>query len=639
MRFSFRSLVSFSVIATALCSSPSGNYGPASVACPDSDLLRNSLGISSHEQEWVGERHKKTAAAIREFVANAGLEVDDDVLNSGINVALGFSGGGYRAMFNGAGQLAALDNRTAAEGGLGGVLQSATYIGALSGGAWLLASLAMQNFPLIDEVVLENPYDLWNITEDRQLINQTNYLALGWDAIWDDFNSLLTHANYWDTPSGKGIKADIAAKQNAGFPTSLTDTWGRGLAHQLFPKGTNNWMNGATWSDIRNISAFANHDMPFPLVSALARRPQLLEYDLNSPLVEFNAFEMGSFDTLINSFFDIAYLGTNVLDGLPTSSCVAGFDNSAFVLGTSSSLFNEFLNTLVCPTCTGVNGLVKPIVRNILENMSKNHQDIALYKPNPFFDSQYVTSDNISSSDTLYLMDGGLAGEIIPLSTMMVKERDLDVVFAYDNNGAEWPDGSAVINTYERQFLYEGKSTVCPYIPGQSTFLHYNLTAKPAFFGCDRLNLTALVKDGVYPPLMIYTANRPFEYYSNQSTLKLEYNDFEKKGMIQNGFDVASRLNGTIDDSWNTCVACAMVRRAEERLGKNQSETCQRCFEEYCWDGSLYEETISRDVNFTLDGLTNGLMTLWGNSTYIYQTPKNTQSFWSSLLLFFRHWL
>lgn len=638
MRFSLRSLVSLSVIATGLCSSPSGNYGPAPVACPDTDLLRNSLGISSHEQEWVAERHKKTLAAISDFVANAGLQVDDDVLNSDINVALGFSGGGYRAMFSGAGQLAALDNRTAAEGGLGGVLQSATYIGALSGGAWLLASLAMQNFPLIDEVVLEDPYDLWNITTDRQLVNQTNYLALGWDALWDDYNAMLTHANYWDTPSGKGIKADIAAKEKAGFPTSLTDTWGRGLAHQLFPKGSNNWMNGATWSDIRNISAFANHDMPFPLVSALARRPLLLDYNLNSPLVEFNAFEMGSFDTLINSFFDIAYLGTKVQDGLPNGSCIAGFDNSAFVLGTSSSLFNEFLNTLVCPTCTGVNALVKPIVRNILENMSKNHEDIALYKPNPFFDSQFVASDNISSSETLYLMDGGLAGEIIPLSTMMVKERDLDVVFAYDNNGAEWPDGSAVINTYERQFLYEGQSTVCPYIPGQSTFLYYNLTAKPTFFGCDRLNLTDLVKDGVYPPLMIYTANRPFEYYSNQSTLKLEYNDFEKKGMIQNGFDVASRLNGTIDASWNTCVACAMVRRAEERLGKEQSEECQKCFQEYCWDGSLHEEPFARDVNFTLDGLTNALMTLWGNSTYIYQTPKNTQSFWSSILLFLNHW-
>ena len=52
-------------------------------------------------------------------------------LNRSIKIGLSFSGGGYRAMLNGAGQLAALDNRTRGgfESGLGGLLQASTYLG------------------------------------------------------------------------------------------------------------------------------------------------------------------------------------------------------------------------------------------------------------------------------------------------------------------------------------------------------------------------------------------------------------------------------------------------------------------------------------------------------------------------------
>ena len=61
-------------------------------------------------------------------------------------------------------------------------------------------------------------------------------------------------------------KFDLEAKEKAGFETSLTDAWARGLAHQLFPKGKDNYGSSETWSDIRNIDAFANHDMPFRLL-------------------------------------------------------------------------------------------------------------------------------------------------------------------------------------------------------------------------------------------------------------------------------------------------------------------------------------------------------------------------------------
>lgn len=603
-----------------MASSPSKGYAPGKITCPgNSSFIREANSISSDEADWVASRHKKTDLAVIDFLENAGLEDFDAAsfvtsANQSVNLAVAFSGGSYRAMLMGAGSLAALDNRTSSvssDVGLGGILQSSTYLAGLSGGAWLVGLLVMQGFPSVEEVVFEDPYDAWNLTTSRQLVNQTGYLKLEVDVARVDYTAALSHANYWNTPSGDGIKDDLAEKTAAGFDTSLTDVWARGLAHQLFTQGKNNWLSSATWSDIRDISAFSNHEMPFPLVTALARKPDSLVFDLNSPIVEFNAFEIGSFDTSVNTFHDIKYLGTKVDNGISNGTCIAGFDNAGFVIGTSSSLFNEFLDTLVCDDCNSLSFVVKYVVKKFLKMLSKKQEDIAMYNPNPFYGSSYSKSDNLTSSETLYLMDGGIGGEVIPLSTLMTKERELDLVFAFDN-GPGWPDGSALVNTYNRQFTYEGKSTVCPYIPGQSTFGKLNLTAKPTFFGCSASNLTALEKDGVVPPIVVYIANRPFEFYSNTSTFELSYTDAQKKSMVQNGFDVASRMNNTFVDDWQTCVACAVIRREQERLGIEQSDQCKKCFDDYCWDGTTYEDPdYYFPVNFTLTGLTNNSMSLW----------------------------
>lgn len=602
-------------------------YAPANAACPsNSTLIREGDSVSEKEAEWIDSRHQKTTAALKEYLSNVGLLADAKFLSNAsdhVNVALAFSGGGLRALLSGAGQYAALDNRTSTDDlSLAGVLQSSTYISGLSGGAWLLSSFIYQNWPTVDEMVFEDPYNVWNYTSIGLFLNTSDPLSLVYGLVANNYNDTITNAAYYNLPVGEGIKNDLQLKLNAGFRTSITDLWGRILAHLLFPQGKDNWFDSATWSEIRNLRTFANHDMPFPVVTALARRPGSLVYDLNSPIIEFNPFEMGSFDTSINTFHDVKYLGTPVKNGVPSGNCVSGFDNAAFVLGTSSSLFNQYLNTLVCPTCNSLNFIVKFFLRRFLLSMSKNKQDIAWYDPNPFYKSQYAKSDNISSSDALYLMDGGLAGEIVPLSTISVKERKLDLVFAFDNNGPDWPDGTSVINTYQRQFTYEGASTVFPYVPGQSTFEYYNLTAKPTFFGCDAKNLTDLVKDGVVPPVVIYTPNRPYEFYSNFSSLKLTYSDNEKKGMVANGFDVATHGNNT---EYPTCVGCAMIRRSQERQGIEQSEECKKCFEDYCWDGSVYEDSsYVAPAYFTEDGRTSEPQSLDTYNAYIQKTSSLT---------------
>ncbi|KAI5292156.1 Lysophospholipase 1, partial [Ascosphaera pollenicola] len=122
-----------------------------------------------------------------------------------IKIGIAFSGGGYRAMLAGAGELSALDNNTvgASSHGLGGLLQSATYLVGLSGGNWLVGSLVMNNWTSVQEIVDENK--IWNL--EHSIVNYG-----GWNPI--------KAYDYYD-----GIYDDVKDKEDAGFELSITDTW------------------------------------------------------------------------------------------------------------------------------------------------------------------------------------------------------------------------------------------------------------------------------------------------------------------------------------------------------------------------------------------------------------------------------
>lgn len=635
MKYSF--FTSLLAATSAVNAYSSSGYAPQVGDCPSSNssLIREGDDISSEEKQWVELRQLKTDEALKEYLERVGMEdLDIDSLfgeskNKSISLGLAFAGGSYRAMLTGAGQLAALDNRTtdATDYALGGLLQGATYIAALSGGGWMLSSIIAQNMTTVEDIIDENDANLWNLTYYNQLINYTALTSvadLALPLLGGKYTEAFEYLNYWNGTDGIG--AEIAAKEAVGFPTTLTDVWSRALARQMFPRDADNFLAGYAFSDLQEWPIFSEQNMPFPILVAVGRRPGTTVYNMNSTVVEFNPFEMGSFDTSLNSFTKLKYIGTSVDNGYPTNStCVTGFDNSAFIMGTSSSLFNEFVNTLTCDSCVStLSTFYKSTLNTVLESLSAQGMDIAQYYPNPFFNSQYATSENITKNDTLYLMDGGLGGEVIPLSSLMTKDRALDVVMAFDydtGTNVSWPAGDSLINTYERQFTDQGKSSLCPYVPDQSTFIHFNLTAKPTFFGCDASNLTALAKDGVVPPLVIYMANRPFEFYSNTSTLKLYYNDTERDSMVANGFDIVSQNNGTIDSEWAACVGCAIIRREQERQGVEQSEQCKQCFANYCWDGSLAtnDDYATAFVNFTDTGLTNDDTVFYSTSV----TPKD----------------
>jgi lysophospholipase len=147
-------------------------YAPSTVQCPPVlPTIRAATTLSVNETSWLKVRQPNTVWALRDFLSRAnitGLDTNayiGDGTNKTIlpNIGIAISGGGYRAMLNGAGAIAAFDNRTTnstGRGQLGGILQASTYVSGLSGGSWLLGSLYAQNFPSVQEVIMGASSDL-----------------------------------------------------------------------------------------------------------------------------------------------------------------------------------------------------------------------------------------------------------------------------------------------------------------------------------------------------------------------------------------------------------------------------------------------------------------------------------------------
>ena len=601
--------------------SPTDSYAPGEIQCPsNSSLTRNADSLSPQEQEWLKGRSPIANENLISFLNSANMTDFDpesfiNGLNRSIKIGLSFSGGGYRAMLNGAGQLAALDNRTRGgfESGLGGLLQASTYLVGLSGGNWMVGTIAYNNFTSVQHILDQD--SIWDLS--HSIMNPG-----GW-------NIKKTY-NYY-----KNISDALDDKRNAGFDVSITDTWGRALSHQFFP-GLDDGGDALTWSTLQDVDVFKNYEMPFPIVVADGRTPGTYVISGNSTVFEFNPFEMGSWDPAVYQFSQVKYLGTEVKDGKPSlnGKCIGGFDNAGFIMGTSSSLFNQFILQI---NTTSLSSTIKSLLTSILQDLSNDDNDIAVYKPNPFKDSDVAGSKSIASNDTLYLCDGGEDLQNIPLYPLLQEQRQVDVIFAYDNSAdtnQHWPNGASMVASYQRQFGNQSNGTSFPYVPDVATFVNSNLTAKSTFFGCDAKNLTSLTttqnKTSVYDiPLLVYTANRPFSYWSNTSTFQMKYETKERNAIIQNGFEVATRMNLTLDNEWKACVGCAIIRRQQERQGLEQSDQCKKCFEKYCWDGKLTTNADAININFTTEGTTNDTESMKVNSGVLTSV---SWSLWAMML-------
>lgn len=541
------------VIQTAFAANvPGGSYGPVRALCPaNHSFLREASGISPGEAKWLELRKPEVKTALKTFLQGKLEDLEIENLDD-VSIGLAFLGGGHRAMLSGAGQISALDSRTpqANDTGLGGLLQASTYVAGLSGGSWLVGTLAMHNWPTIDEILNQG---MWNL--DYPIYEFGD-------------NLIATNFKVW-----KDIVYEIYQKLSLGFSVSLVDVWSRALARQFFT-AKEDYGRSLTWSSLRDVLEFKQGKFPMPITVADVRfgNNDILLLSSNSTVMETNPFEFGSWDEKTNAFTDVKYLGTHYDNGVPQDSCVENFDNAGYVMGTSSAVF-----ALMIEMKTNTIGTLKVFgqyLKSQAQRLNLNLIEIAYYNPNPFYNSKFSSWDQLKNAKLLPLVDGGLDYQNVPLEPLAA--RNVDVLFAFDNGdeaGENWPSGLAIYKSSQR--LNARKNGSFPVIPEPSVFKAENLTKSPAFFGCNASAAT---------PLLVYMANSQYSYPSNTSIFDLVYKGLARLGMIQNGFNVASRGGLSADANWQKCASCAIVRRSQQRSNTPQSETCKQCFTDYCYN-------------------------------------------------------
>ena len=165
-----------------------------------------------------------------------------------------------------------------------------------------------------------------------------------------------------------------------------------------------------------------------------------------------------------------------------------------------------------------------------------------------------------------------------------------------------WPNGTALVATYERSQAQDNGTTF-PSIPDLNTIVNLGLNSRPTMFGCDVRNLSSAST----APLVIYLPNSPYVYHSNVSTFTMTYDLKVRNAIIQNGYDVVTRGNATVDAEWPVCVGCAIMARSWSRTNTTVPDACKACFQKYCWDGTLNSTVpTAYEPKFVLKALESG---------------------------------
>ena len=220
------------------------------------------------------------------------------------------------------------------------------------------------------------------------------------------------------------------------------------------------------------------------------------------------------------------------------------------------------------------------LIETFLALASPSLDDIAYgVIPNPF--SEYATSRAVSNQTSLYMLDGGLSGQGIPIVPFLQPQREVDVIFGIavhplqvciNANRIVVADGESVttMNTTDGSALYEtytfsrreGLSRMPP-VPNNRTYTREGLVSHASFFGCYDKSLTTII----YMPDTTATLD-------SDETFSFSPSDINT--LIQAGTNMVTQSN---DTKWPMCVACAVMHKSVTDL----PSACRKCLEDYCW--------------------------------------------------------
>ena len=191
-----------------------------------------------------------------------------------------------------------------------------------------------------------------------------------------------------------------------------------------------------TWSSIQLQESFATAETPMPILISDSRAPGETLIPGNTTIYEFNPFEFGTWDPTTYGFIPMEFLGSNFSGGVLAESeqCVRGMDNVGYVMGTSSSLFNQFILDV---NQTSIPQLAKDFVTDILNHVNEDNNDIAQYQPNPFYGYHNQTS-RVYQERALSLVDGGEDLENIPLHPLIQRTYFRIHVSSFEQDIESW---------------------------------------------------------------------------------------------------------------------------------------------------------------------------------------------------------
>ncbi|TFK49593.1 lysophospholipase [Heliocybe sulcata] len=598
--FLFALLACLDLFTTGIvyASTASQAYTPQAGPCPANfTLVRQAgdpatgQGLSPQEQSYIDARRSEVLpGAFRQYLDNVILtgiplpyyvySILGDFNTSALpTIAIAVSGGGYRAAMFGAGVMNAFDgrNESAAEAGTGGLLQATSYMAGLSGGSWLVYSLAQANFPTIEELVLGPPnpeitgYGGWTT-------------SLGTLTLDPSANGTLNYEYMNQTT------AAITGKYDAGYPVSIVDILAQTLGRH-FLNGTtaanffdNSTLHGAgvMYSDLVDVPTFSAHEQPFTIVVADGWSKYPYGPDGGEALgsvvppsnviYEFNAYEMGSYDPQLSAFAPMTYLGTT-----NASVCVTGFEQASFVMASSSDYNAMFNSSPAAINATA--GQWISLVNNSLPQPGVQ-LDVALW-PNPFQGRGNGSFTEVNET-LLSLVDGGTDGQGLPLQPFLVKARNVDVLIAVDVNAEvnNYATGDSFTQSGTRAALFPGIYSFPPIPASNATFVAQNLTLHPTFFGCGTPET----------PLIVYIANGgpPKGQVAVTNASTDTYTESLIQGILAQTFDMTTQgfpadPTAARDPEWAACLACAIADRERERLGIARQGVCETCMARYCW--------------------------------------------------------